>query len=330
MDEDKTLFMRAFLLDKRQGGQVRFLTEQEVSDWTPEDGFLWIHLDLEKKETFEWIYKQSGLDEWEAETFLEKEGSRPRCLVQKNGVFMTLRALDLKAGVMETGEMSFFHAWCEGNRLLTASLQPVFVFQDIEKKLSSKTGPSSIGEFIDEICGDVLDQVVAVVSDLEDDIDGLEENIVDDVNTEYVSGELSEVRRKLAMLRRYLAPQRDVFDILTRQTISWLTPEDHYNLQENAHRMVRVIEDIDNLKERMIINADELASKFREDSQKNMYMLTVVATLFIPLSFVTGLLGINVGGIPFAESEYGFLIICGILFLFCLLMLFIFRRIKWI
>ena len=285
---------------------------------------------MEKKETFEWIYKQSGLDEWEAETFLEKEGLHPRCFVQKNGVFMSLRALDLKAGAAKAEEISFFHAWCEESRLLTASLQPVFVFQDIEKKLSSKTGPSSIGEFIDEICGDILDQVVAVVSDLEDDIDGLEENIVDDVNTEYVSGELSEVRRQLAMLRRYLAPQRDVFDILTRQTISWLTPEDHYNFQENAHRMVRVIEDIDNLKERIIINADELASKFREDSQKNMYMLTVVATLFIPLSFVTGLLGINVGGIPFAESEYGFLIICGILFLFCLLMLFIFRRIKWI
>ena len=93
--------------------------------------------------------------------------------------------------------------------------------------------------------------------------------------------------------------------------------------------MLRIIEDIDSLRERASINMDELSSQMREETQENMYMLSVLAAIFVPLTFISGLLGMNVGGIPFAENENGFLIVTGLMFLFGLVLMIVFKRLRW-
>ena len=78
-----------------------------------------------------------------------------------------------------------------------------------------------------------------------------------------------------------------------------------------------------------MINMDELSNRVREQTQENMYMLSVLAAIFVPLTFITGLFGMNVGGIPLAQSENGLLFMsAGLLFLGILLAI-ILKKLKW-
>ena len=81
-------------------------------------------------------------------------------------------------------------------------------------------------------------------------------------------------------------------------------------LRESLNQFNRYIEELDTIRDRAIVAQEELLSKLSEVLNKRMYTLSLVATIFLPLGFLTGLLGINVGGIPGANSPYGFLLIC--------------------
>jgi len=83
------------------------------------------------------------------------------------------------------------------------------------------------------------------------------------------------------------------------------------------------------LRERAQVMQDEPTNRLSEQMNRNMYLLTIVASIFLPLGFITGLLGVNVGGIPGTEDPQGFLMLCGLL-LVGLLECWIFKRLKWI
>ena len=75
--------------------------------------------------------------------------------------------------------------------------------------------------------------------------------------------------------------------------------------------------------------SDEVTNILTERLNKNMYALSVVAAIFLPLGFLTGLLGINIGGIPGAENPQAFVVICGMLALVVGLQIVIFRKMCW-
>ena len=73
---------------------------------------------------------------------------------------------------------------------------------------------------------------------------------------------------------------------------------------------MRYVEDLDESRERAAVTQEELAGRISDRMNKTMYMLAIVATVFLPLGLLTGLLGINVGGIPGTDNTYAFLIVC--------------------
>ena len=75
--------------------------------------------------------------------------------------------------------------------------------------------------------------------------------------------------------------------------------------------------------------SDEVTNILTERLNKNMYALSVVAAIFLPLGFLTGLLGINIGGIPGAENPQAFVVICGMLALVVGLQIVIFQKMCW-
>jgi zinc transporter len=93
--------------------------------------------------------------------------------------------------------------------------------------------------------------------------------------------------------------------------------------------VVRYIEDLDAIRERAQIIMDELANIIAEKLNRNMYVLSVIAAIFLPLGFLTGLLGINVGGIPGAENEYAFLFFSALLLVIVVVQIILFKLKKW-
>ena len=142
--------------------------------------------------------------------------------------------------------------------------------------------------------------------------------------------ELVEIRRQLIVLRRYLAPQRDVFSRLANEKISWLEKDDHRHLQDIADRMGRWLEDLDASIARTSLLADEINALMTEAMNRRTYIMSLFAMVFLPLSFCTGLLGVNLGGIPGNDSPWGFVGFCLLLLIFASSIITWLKLRKWV
>ncbi len=325
-NDDWMLF--SLLLDGKGG--ARHLNVTETENWTPDQGILWLHLDMEHPETRDFLENRGNINPMALESLTEEEEDRPRTVAFGDKLMLFLRAINLNPGE-EPDDMIPLRIWCETDRIITLRETPMNFLTAMEREFNTGVGAKTVGELLDEICTFTLDKIVEVVSGVEVVIDDVEDKIIDEIEDE--DGEfmpkLSEARRNLTEMRRYLYPQRDAMDVLPRQIMPWLSADNRYQLRENANRMLRIIEDIDSLRERAMINMDELSNRVREQTQENMYMLSVLAAIFVPMTFVTGLFGMNVGGIPLATSEFGFAIATFALLFLGVALAFLLKRMKW-
>ncbi len=92
---------------------------------------------------------------------------------------------------------------------------------------------------------------------------------------------------------------------------------------------MRYIEELEALKERAAVIQEEITNRATEAMSNRMYVLSIVATIFLPLGFFTGLLGINVGGIPGTQSNLAFLIVCVVLIVVVAIQVWVFRKNRW-
>jgi zinc transporter len=101
-------------------------------------------------------------------------------------------------------------------------------------------------------------------------------------------------------------------------------------MREVADRTMRHVEDLDAVRDRTAVLQDELTTQMSEQMNRTMYLLTVVATVMLPLGFVTGLLGVNVGGIPGADTPWAFAALCAILAVLVAVEVVLLRRLRWV
>jgi zinc transporter len=117
---------------------------------------------------------------------------------------------------------------------------------------------------------------------------------------------------------------------LQNEDVPWFDTRQRFRFRETTDRVIRYIEDLEEVREHAAVVQDELANRLSEQMNRTMYLLSLVAAIMLPLGFLTGLLGINVGGIPGAESPLGFVIVCVLLGLIVALEVVILRRLHWI
>jgi zinc transporter len=189
-------------------------------------------------------------------------------------------------------------------------------------------GPKDAADFMVQLATRLIERMEPVINNLDEDTDNLEEKIIDEPDIK-LRTEIIKMRKEAILLRRYLAPQREVISRLRTSEQKWLTKIHKRQLHENYDRITRYVEDLDSIRERTQIVQDELQNSIADKLNKNMYILSVIAAIFLPLGFLTGLLGINVGGIPGADNPDAFMIFCGVLVVLVLVQVVLFKRMKW-
>ena len=150
----------------------------------------------------------------------------------------------------------------------------------------------------------LADRIGEAVDTIDDRLTALETEISDlDIKTG--RRDLSNLRREAAAIRRYLAPQRDALDALYRTRGALLDAEAH-DVREQTDRTTRYVEDLDLARERAMVMQEELQNRVSEQQNARMYVLSIVAAVFLPLSFLTGVFGMNVAGLPGTEDKNAF------------------------
>jgi zinc transporter len=314
------------LLLNGKGGATNYGWE-DIEKWTPEKGTLWMHLSLPEDKIENWLSKKSGLPRPLSE-FLLDERNRPRLLKKEDRFCLSLRAINFNIGE-DPDDMVFLHIYMEKNRIITIRHQKVLAIDSIRTSLESDDGPKDSSEFLLQVLSKISHKIGKVIQNIDDQVDDIEESVVEKVDIKLRSS-LSSLRRQAINLRRFLYPQREVLNYLGSIEISWFNPKEINQIQELIEKYIHYLEEIDSARDRAAITHEEINSIYSEQLNQTMYVLSIVATIFLPLGFLTGLLGINVGGIPGTENSQAFIIVCIVLILVGLIEFFIFKLKKWI
>ncbi|MGD2064625.1 MAG: zinc transporter ZntB [Nitrospirota bacterium] len=318
----------AYRLDGVGGGQqVGGDGAAGIAPGAPQDGLLWLQLDHQVPAARQWLAEESGVAEVVAEALLADE-TRPRSVPIGDGLLVILRGVNLNAG-SEPEDMVSVRMWIEEQRIITLRHRPVRAIQEVRESLEAGQGPATAGDFLVEISDRLLTLMAPVLGEIDDQVDALEDEVLT-VGSYELRGKIGSLRRDAIAMRRYLAPQRDAMARLLTERVSWLGDLHRMQLRELADRVTRYVEDLDSARDRAAVTQDELNSRIAEQMNKTMYVLSIVAGIFLPLGLLTGLLGINVGGIPGTENPVAFTIVCALLLAVAVIQVWIFRRFKWI
>ena len=300
---------------------------QQADQWRPEQGLLWLHLDYAEEGARKWLVEKSGIDPVSCEALLAEE-TRPRVVAAADTLLLILRGVNCNPGA-DPEDMVSIRFWFEEHRIISMRHRRVMAIEDINKSIEVGKGPGSANDFLVTVANRLVDRMGNVISEIDDDVDELEDMVLTEESYE-LRPKLANLRRQTISLRRYIAPQRDVLARLQNEKISWLSDVDRVRMRENAERTARFIDDLDSARDRAAITQEELNSRLTEQMNKTMYLLSIVAAIFLPLGLITGLLGINVGGIPGTDNKFAFTFVSIALVVFAFVQVVVFLRKRWI
>lgn len=286
----------------QDSGEQRDLDLRGVLDWQPDDGLLWVHLDASADETLQFLIDNPRVPNLVTHVLVADE-TRPRISATGDGVLLVLRGVNLNPGA-DPEDMVSIRLWVEDGWVVSTCRRPLLSVHDVLES-HARRPLAGTGDLVVRLTDRLTDRMNDVIDDLDERIAELEQAALGEPKSS-MRAELADLRRDAIKLRRYLAPQREALGRLQGEELSWLTAGDRLRLREVSDRLIRHLEDLDAIRERAVVVQEEVIAHLSDQLNRRMYVLAVVAAIFLPLGFLTGLLGINVGGIPGEDSDYGF------------------------
>ncbi|PLX69395.1 MAG: hypothetical protein C0603_00255 [Denitrovibrio sp.] len=284
----------------------------------------WIHLYRESIDTQKFLY-ESGVDEVIIDRLTDPE-TRPRVTVFPDGILINIRAVNTCID-SESHEMLSMRMFVQENKIISTSLKHLHVLDEITEIINSNYAPNSISDFVSYIIELITDRIEAYISEERDKVYELEAGDIKE-DQPHKQAIISDIRRSLIGFERYLSPQNDVLAKLLNPKISLFNNDDKIAVNECLNNTRRYLEEISSVNTRCHILKDDMHSISNDKINRNMYMLSIVAAVFLPLSFLTGLFCSNVGGIPWAEHPKGFTYFSIILGVFLIAQIFLLRLSK--
>ena len=270
---------------------------------------VWMHLDYSSPHAYEWIKTSTLLPDGVRES-LQGDSSRPKLVKANGGMLLTLRCINANEG-QRPDHMVAVRFYINDRIIVSTRRRRVHAVEEIVQDLAKRMGPLNTADWLVDLCEHITEQAGDFIDELQEKIALLEEHLLNERTIDRV--DLADIRRQLIVSRRYLAPQRDLFSRLANEKIGWLEADDLRRLQEIADRLGRWLEDLDSSIARTSLLADEINARLTEAMTRRTYIMSIMAMVFLPATFLTGLFGVNLGGIPGGNSAIGFLVFVSIL-----------------
>ena len=314
-----------YLLDKE--GKAEELNFEDLETADKEDKILWIHFDYSSLQAIDWITNKSNIDSIAIDALLTEE-TRPRTTILDDSLLIALRGVNLEPK-SKPEDMISIRLFITPTLIISTRKRDLLTIKEIADNLKKGVGPKSSSEFLIELTYRIIERMEDIIDNIEDRADQLEENIINSSDLKY-RNEILAIRRESIVLRRYLFPQKEAMNKLYHDKITWINEYERIELREINDQLIRHIEELDTIKDKVTLIKEELSNMLSDQMNKKMYMLSIISAIFLPLTFLTGLLGINIDGIPGAKNENAFLIFCVMLIVVVSIQYVIFKKKKWL
>lgn len=288
----------------------------------------WVHLDGKAKGTAEWIAQHLDyLDPQAIEALLEVD-TRPRVSVLGKGMIVILRALNANEG-KDPEDMISVRMWIDSHRIITISRSPARAIARMDEKMRQPEGPRSAGAFLVAMVEDITEEIAQFQQNLDGKAEDLEESVVAE-RGDHLGRDVVDLRLTVIATRRFLLPQMAALGVIAKADLDFIDQTTRREIEEEYLKLTRVVEDLEELREQTMVLREELSVQLSDRLNHNMFFLSIISAIFLPLGFLTGLFGVNVGGLPGTGNSDAFLWLCLAMLVLALVLVLFLWRLRWI
>lgn len=253
--------------------------------------------------------------------------TRPRCDAFDDGLMLNLRGVNLNADG-PADQMVAVRMWVTPKLIVTVRLRKIFALHAMREEAEAGQAPGTPMAFVGVLTAALMGRVRDTVFAMGLRVDDMEDDMIED--TGILPADLASERRMAIRFRRYLGPQRDALLGLVEAKTDMMSKGQRARLREQANLAKLAVEELDSLIGRLTAVQEHHNAETAKLHARNGYILSLVAAVFLPLGFITGLFGVNVGGMPGTQSAWAFTILCASMVLMVALAVWIMRRLKWL
>jgi len=289
-----------------ENGKSRKLDNSSASQELKNKGLSWVHLDGNQKSSHKWLqHEVDYLDHLIIDALLEEE-TRPRIMKFDGGLLMILRGVNLNKDA-EPEDMVSIRMWIDAERVITVQRRDMKAIYNMCGHLDAGKEIKNSAELLYNLLYEILTITSPFIYALSEKTDSMEEKILTTHDMKFRE-KILQIRTQSTIFKRYLAPQKDVIAKLCVTDLAWVDDWSRRHFQENLDHITHMVEEVDEASQRSQILHDELSNALTEKLNKNMYKLSIITVIFMPLTFVTGVFGMNIGGVPGVGNDAAFLI----------------------
>jgi zinc transporter len=286
---------------------------------------VWIHLTTNDEAAKSWLTGEAQLSEYVIDALTAME-TRPRCDPADNGALINLRGLSADR-LAASDPLASIRMFAQRGRVFSVTRKRLNAIEPVCALLRSGHVRDP-GDLISELAAEITEELDPMVAELGDSLDMCEERL----SAEYAFAlrrRVNHVRVQAIGYRRFLFPQRTALEKLAALPGDWLNDDDRLHLAAAADRAARMAEELESIRERAALTHETLTDLRAEQIDQRSLLIAVAAMVFLPITFVTGLLGMNVDGIPFAHKPWAFWGVVAFCFAISAVVALYFARRRW-
>ena len=274
------------------------------------EGFVWLHFNLAHAVTERWLREHVSLSEVFHDALHEKSRST-RVELDDDTLVAIVNDVHYNFA-FEPSDISTLWLSVTPRLMVSARLQPLRSIDRLREAVKQGSAVRSTVELLVHLMHDQGDVLVDIVRSVTAQVDGLEDHLRAG-RLGKQRADLGALRRLLVRLQRLLAPEPSALFRLLQKPPSWIREEDLQDLRHSTEEFSVALRDMAALEERIKLLHEEIAGRVAEQNNRSLFVLTVVTVLALPINIVAGLMGMNVGGVPFAQHPHGFWMVVGII-----------------
>lgn len=288
----------------------------------------WIHLDYLSPKNIDWLKATKRIPDIAKTVLISRNQPANEIRFDLNdALLVVLKGVNITPGD-KPDPIVTLRFYINGTCIISTRHQKVNAISELKRDLDQKIGPVDSADWLIQISDNLANYANVAVQQVHGQVIHLEDSVL--THQELAPHrKIGIIRQQLILLRRNLAQQRDIFMKISTERLSWIDDNDRRHIHDVATGLNNYINDIDTCLIRLSSIVEQINTLLTESINKRIYIMSVFATIFMPLTFFASLIGMNLEGIPFAEENWSFTFYTGLFFVLGIFLCLWFKKKRW-
>jgi magnesium transporter len=286
------------------------------------EGFYWIDADVEDLAILQPMFNMHDLA---VEDCLSEEEQRPKIEIYESHYFIVINSIRFDDEEIFLRALNIFLG---RHYIITVTKQKINELRSLKPVLWEQE-VSRPDYFLYHLVDIVVDNYFLVGDRIDNRIEALEEDILMHTKKSHLN-EIIGLRGEILWLKKVLGPQRDVIATLNKKDLKLIDDQLQKYFSDIYENALKIAESFDTYRDLMGNLREAYQSSVSNRANEIMRVFTAITTIFMPLTFITGIYGMNFDFIPGLHLHMGSYILLGIMLLLGISMFFIFRKKEWL